>query len=98
MIFIINDLKYDTEKMQQVGNVKKIYKITDWLTTQILGKDAARLQDCVIWKSKNGNWLLTYEYGNKIHAEAIPKKEAKDLLKQYDWQAYEKLFGVIQEA
>ena len=100
MIFIINDKKYDTEKMQEIAEVKKWYRVDDAFTNMLFqGKEVGRDYLCTLWKSDKGNWLLTHEtdyYRNK--GEAIDEEEAKTLLSHYALDKYEELFGEIPEA
>ena len=83
MMFIIKGLKYDTEKMKHIADVKKWYSSYSYQ----------------LWKSKKGNWLLTHEidYGEKV-GQAIKEDEAKELLMEYAIDKYEELFGKIPEA
>lgn len=96
MIFIINGMKYDTDKMQKIAEVKKWYKSNNpSLSKECLGTT----YNCELWKSKKGNWLLTYEGDYHKHkGEAIKEREAKDLLMYQAYEAYEKQFGNIPEA
>lgn len=94
MIFIINNMKYDTDKMEKVADVKKRYPAGG-----IWGQNVTSIEDCKLWKSNRGNWLLTRKnfYGGH-YGEAIKEAEAKELLMRYAWKAYEKKFGEIEEA
>lgn len=99
MRFIINGLKYETDNMEEIATVKKWYRITNALVNAIYGgQDVGHDYICTLWKSKNGNWLLTHEddYINK--GEAIEEDEAKQLLMQYAPDKYEELFEEIPEA
>lgn len=100
MQFVINGLKYDTEKMEKVADVKKWYK-TDgiWLRSAFPGKELGHVYDCQLWKSAKGNWLLTHEEDfNKTYGQAIQEEEAKNLLMRYATDIYEKLYGDLEEA
>lgn len=94
MVFIINNMKYDTDKMEKVADVKKRYPVGG-----IWGQYVTTIEDCELWKSKRGNWLLTRKncYGSH-YGEAIKEAEAKELLMRYAWKTYEKKFGEIEEA
>lgn len=62
MVFIINNKKYDTEKMKKIADVKKWYSLDSWIIDSMFGKkDMGRIYDCELWKSEKGNWLLTHE-------------------------------------
>lgn len=99
MKFIINKMKYDTEKMEKVAKVKKWYKVENIFTRALYGdKEVGMYYECDLWKSKKGNWLVTHENDYKTFAEAINEKEAKDLMMKYATDDYEKMFGDIPEA
>ena len=93
MIFVINNLKYDTDKMKLISD-KCEYQYTGQYTG--ITFDA---QDVRLFKSNKGNWLLAYKanYGNNI-GRALTEEEAKQLLLNYDLEAYETLFGELEEA
>ena len=57
MIFVIDGLKYDTDKMELISEKCEYSWKSFLLTTSItcFGKNVK------LWKSKKGNWLLTYE-------------------------------------
>lgn len=99
MVFIIKGMKYDTDKMEKVADVKKRYSYNSSLLNSFLGKEAGKTYSCQLWKSKKGNWLLTHEidYEEKV-GEAIKEDEAKELLVEYTIDKYEELFGKIPEA
>lgn len=100
MLFIINGLKYDTKKMEKVADVKKWYQRDNILNRSIFpGQKVGSIDDCELWKSKKGNWLLTREkdYGGHL-GEPIEEEEAKKLLMRYAVNEYEKEFGKIPEA
>ena len=93
MIFVINNLKYDTDKMELIS--EKCEYQCRVLSTDI-EYDA---EDVRLFKSVKGNWLLVYKanYSNKI-GRALTEEEAKQLLLNYDLEVYEKLFGKLKEA
>ena len=99
MRFIINGLKYETDKMEEIATVKKWYRITNALVNAIYGgKDVGHDYICTLWKSKKGKWLLTHEADYMNKGEAIEEDEAKRLLMQYAPDKYEELFEEIPEA
>lgn len=100
MQFVINGLKYDTEKMEKVANVKKWYQVgTIFTRAAYPGKEVGRTYDCQLWKSAKGNWLLTHEEDYaKTYGQAIQEEEAKSLLMRYATDIYEKLYGDLEEA
>lgn len=93
MIFVINNLKYDTDKMRLISD-KCEYQYTGQYTG--ITYDA---EDVRLFKSIKGNWLLAYKanYSNDI-GRALTEEEAKQLLLNYDLEVYEKLFGELEEA
>lgn len=99
MVFIINNMKYDTDKMEKVANVKKWYKV-DNIFSRVLygGEEMGRYYPCELWRSKKGNWLLTHEEDCKVYGQAISEFEAQSLLMTYDTEIYEKKYGEIPEA
>lgn len=98
MIFVINNLKYDTDKMELISEKCDYrYKWTFILTnTEMLGI----AYNVKIWRSKKGNWLVTYTkqgYSTNF-ADTLSEIEVKHLLLRYDLSKYEKIFGEIEEA
>lgn len=61
MRFIINGMKYDTDKMEKIAKVKKWYATSNALIRGIYG-DVGSEYICELWKSSKGNWLLTHDY------------------------------------
>ena len=99
MRFIINGLKYETDNMAEIANVKKWYRSTNALLNAIYGgNDIGHEYICTLWKSKKGNWLLTHEADYTNKGEAIEEDEAKQLLMKYAPDKYEELFEEIPEA
>ena len=100
MEFVIKGMKYNTEKMEKVAEVKKWYPINSFVLRSIYqGKEVGRTYPCELWKSAKGNWLLTHEddYSTE-YGEAIQEEEAKSLLMRYATDIYEKMFGELPEA
>ena len=86
MVFVINKLKYDTDKMTLVSDFLN-------LKSDYAGKNVK------LWKSAKGNWLLTYEDScNDENGKAMSEEEAADLLLEYDLEKYEEIFGELEEA
>lgn len=94
MIFVINNLKYDTDKMKLISD-KREYQYTGQYTGITFDAEDVRL-----FKSVKGNWLLVYKanYSNEIGRALTEEEEAKQLLLNYDLEVYEKLFGKLEEA
>lgn len=94
MIFVINDLKYNTDKMELVSTKCKYSYPSELLGVSIhyLAKNVQ------IFKSLKNHWLLAYKTDYENCAKALSEKEAKKFLMQYDLEAYEKYFGELEEA
>jgi hypothetical protein len=96
MIFVIDNLKYDTDKMELISeNCQYVYT---WVFTLTNTKMSSYGKDVKLWRSKKGNWLLTYrtDYGSK--GVKLLEKDVKKLLLDYDLSKYEELFGELEEA
>ena len=98
MIFVIKGMKYDTDKMEKVADVKKWYRVDNILSRALYREEVGRYYKCELWKSKKGNWLVTTEYDYKTFGEAISESEAKGLMMVYAPDKYEELFEEIPEA
>lgn len=96
-VFVINNKKYDTEKMDYIGTVRKWYK--NEFASRIYGSEYGDTYDCKLYRSKKGNYLITRQ-GDfmKLYGEAITETEAKSLLAKSDLSKYEELFGEVEEA
>lgn len=96
MTFVINNLKYDTDKMELISEKCK-YTYT-WVFSLTGDEIISYGKDVKLWKSKKGNWLLTYREDHDLIGVRMPDKNAKELLMRYDLQKYEELFGELEEA
>ena len=96
MIFVIDKLKYDTDKMELIS--EKYKYVYTWLFTLANIGMRSRGKDVKLWKSKKGNWLLTYRTDYDSKGVKLLEEEVKKLLLKYDLQKYEELFGEIEEA
>lgn len=95
MIFVINNLKYDTDKMELVSDEIK-YTYT-W--TSIVGMEMRSSgKDVKLFRSKKNNWLLTYKTDYDVRGKDLNEAEVKKLLLRYDLEKYEELFGELEEA
>lgn len=94
MKFVINKLKYDTNNMDLISDkCEYSYK------SSLLGSTVTyRGRNVKLWRSKKGNWLLTFEKDLCISGKALTTKEAKGLLLEHDVDVYEKIFGELEEA
>lgn len=95
MIFVINNLKYDTDKMELISD-KCEYTYT--YSTILFGSVKYSGKNVKVWKSKKNNWLLTYERDYTTCGVYLLEVKAKELLLKYDVEAYEKIFGQLEEA
>lgn len=99
MLFVINGMKYDTEKMEKVAEVKKWYREDNFINQVMFpGQKVGRIYCCRLWRSPKGNWLLTHEKDHIDMGEAIKEKEARTLLMKYATETYENMFGELSEA
>lgn len=96
MIFVIDKLKYDTDKMKLISE-KCGYTYT-WEFTLTHTEMRSYGKDVKLWKSKKGNWLLTYRTDYASKGVKLLEEEVKKLLLEYDLQKYEELFGELEEA
>ena len=92
MIFVINKLKYDTDKMELVSDKCKYTYCHCSFGIYCYAKDVK------LWKSKKDNWLLTYKTDIKNCGEALSREEVQKLLIDYDLDTYERIFGKLEEA
>nr|WP_296955173.1 hypothetical protein [uncultured Mediterraneibacter sp.] len=91
MVFVINKLKYDTDKMDLVSE-KCEYR---YYAKVINTKMAFYGHDPKLYRTKSERWLLTYRPSDgscTTTGVALDEKEVKKLLLRYDWQKYEKIF------
>ena len=95
MIFVINDLKYDTDKMELISE-----KCEYPYSYMMFGSEFYSYgKDVQLWRSVRGRWLLTYTRGySTVYAKTLTEQEAKNMLKKYDLDRYEELFGELDEA
>lgn len=84
--FVINNLVYDTKKMERIAKLKKAI-CHYW-----------EVYNAFLYKSKKGRYLLTYRINGELRYEAIDEDEAIDLLLKYNYDAYRTLFGDLEEA
>lgn len=96
MIFVIDNLKYDTDKMELISD-KCEYTYTRVFS--LIGTEMRSYgKDVKLWKSKKGNWLLTYRTDYESIGVKLLEKDVKKLLLKYDLSKYEEIFGEIEEA
>ncbi len=100
MKFVINGMKYDTDKMERMAEVKKWYQNDSPLMRAMFpGQEIGHTYSCELWKSEKGNWLLTHEEDFQTkYGEAIEEEEAKKLLMKYATTVFEGMFGELPEA
>lgn len=97
MLFIIDNRKYDTDNMEHISVVKKWFKESSLLVTQLFGTDIGRVYDCDLFLSRNGRWLLVHKQYDLYYAEIISEQESKNLLMHSDYKAYTRIFGELEE-
>ena len=96
MIFIIDNLKYNTDKMELIS--EKCEYVYTWVFPLTNTKMSSYGKDVKLWKSKKGNWLLTYRTDYQSIGVKLLEEDVKKLLLKYDLQKYEELFGELAEA
>lgn len=97
--FVIQNKLYDTSKMKLIGRVKKWYEYRVLLLKNAFGEGSGQNYACELYRSEKGNWLLTHKGDdNGLTGEAINEEEAKQLLMQYDYEAYAEIYGDLEEA
>lgn len=96
MIFVIDNLKYDTDKMELISD--KCEYIYHWEFTLLKTKMSGSGKDVKLWKSKKGNWLLTYNTDYQSKGVKLSDEDVKKLLMKYDLSKYEEIFGELEEA
>ena len=96
MVFVIDKLKYDTDKMELISDKCEYTYTWTFLLTNTEMRSYGK--DVKLWKSKKGNWLLTYRTDYVSKGVKLLEEEVKKLLLEYDLQKYEELFGELEEA
>lgn len=97
--FIINDLVYDTSKMQHLGKVRKWYKNRGYVSRSLFGENSGRVYDCDLYCSTKNRYLLVHtDDCSCIVGEAVTEEEVKTLTKQSNYTLYAMLFGELEEA
>ena len=96
--FVINNLVYDTEKMEFIAKVKKLYPLENAFEIMVYGKNMGRWYPCDLYQSEKGSYLLVHKDVYDCKAEAIDEEEAKKLLLNSNYDVYVHLFGELEEA
>lgn len=92
MLFVINDLKYWTDKMKLISTK------CEWRWKGSLMDLYFDAREVKLFRSDKGRWLLVYKADYKTVGRAMTEEEAKNLLKRFDIDTYEKMFGELEEA
>lgn len=92
MLFVINNLKYDTDKMKLISTK------CEWRWKGSLMDLYFDPREVKLFRSDKGRWLLVYKTDYKTVWQAMTEEAAKNLLKRFDIDAYEKMFGELEEA
>lgn len=93
MIFVIDKLKYDTDKMELISE-KCNYNYPGYF----LGRNVSyRAKSTKLYKTKKGRWFLTYEKDVSTYSKVLTEDEVKELLIESDLAKYEELFGELEE-
>lgn len=92
MLFVINNLKYNTDKMKLISTK------CEWRWKGSLMDLYFDAREVKLFRSDKGRWLLVYKADYKTVGRAMTEEEAKNLLKRFDIDTYEKMFGELEEA
>lgn len=93
MIFVIDKLKYDTDKMELISEKCK-YNYPGYF----LGKNVSySAKSTKLYKTKKGHWFLTYEKDVSTYGKVLTEDEVKELLIKSDLAKYEELFGELED-
>lgn len=95
MIFIIKNLKYDTDKMELIS--EKIKYTYEWKMAFTGTRMISYGKNVRLYKTKKGRWFLTYDSDYHHYGKVLDEAEVKSLLMQYDLIKYEELFGELEE-
>ena len=94
MICVINQIKYDTDKMEMVSDkIRCEYKLR--FLSHSYWRDGKNVR---LWRSHKGRWLMTYDSDSNSYAMPMTETQAKEKLMMYDIATYERLFGELEEA
>ena len=96
MIFVIDNLKYDTDKMELIS--EKCKYTYEWSLALTGTRMTSYGKNVRLYKTQKGRWLLTYrtDYGSR--GVKLLEEDVKKLLLDYDLSKYEELFGELEEA
>lgn len=104
MIFIINNLKYDTDKMKLVSEKTKTFVKLQGASLEfarmICGDNGnyGKYVDSKIYVSKKGRYLEVFEKDYSCYASVLSEDEVKEALRRYDLEKCEEIFGEYEEA
>lgn len=94
MICVIDQIKYDTDKMEMVSDkIQHEYKVR--FLSHSYWYDGKNVR---LWRSSKGRWLMTYDSDRNSYAVPMTETKAKEKLMAYDIDTYEQLFGELEEA
>lgn len=95
MIFVIDKLKYDTDKMELIS--EKIKYTYEWKMAFTGTRMTSYGNNVRLYKTKKGRWFLTYDSDYDHYGKVLEETEVKSLLMHYDLDKYEELFGELEE-
>lgn len=98
MIFVIDNLKYDTDKMELISDkCRYTVSVSNILLQMVFSEEVLEAN---LWKSTKDRYLITYKRHGyaKYSAQSLKEEKVKDLLLTYDLAKYEELFGELEEA
>ncbi len=94
MVFVIDKLKYDTDKMELISE-KCRYSYPGY----ILGRKVLyKARVTKLYKTKRGHWFMVYEEESLLtYGKVMTEDEVKGLLMKSDLAKYEEIFGELEE-
>lgn len=95
---VIKNKVYDASKLNVVCSIPRFFGRIGRKLERGYGKDVWCNFECKVCRTEKGNWLMVSSFAGDIRYKVISEKEAKKLLKQYDYEAYVKLYGELEEA
>lgn len=95
MIFVKDNLKYDTDNMELIS--QKIKYTYEWTMTLTGTRMTSPGKNVRLFKTKKGRWFLTYDSDYNHYGKVLDEKEVKPLLMHYDLSKYEELFEELEE-
>lgn len=91
--YIMNNMVYDTKKAEKICEGSMMEPLI-WFGRETGCKVSTRI---ILYKTKKGNYFCTHP-GNYDKASVLNEDEAKEIMRQYAYDYYCKLYGELPEA